>query len=274
MNHRGSYFRGRGGGRPPNRGRPRLPIDGSQVYGTPSLASLHRDNRRKTRKFFRGHSEHRPSAPDNRAPVSNARTPNTVPRAPVNSNSFLMLAREYTPSRSLVSSQQERPQFHAITPNPLVPGTAWKNGFGTIDQEAAMLGEAAGIDFFGTNDGLITKKGGVVDDDVSDEDPDLEMHGFELHMDDEDDNTDRAAQARIEEQTAYINQLEEENMNLREKIYLFEQEARELQQDKKGLKEECQRLRSTLMERGWSEHADGSNKEAGSEPEEPLDCEA
>ena len=121
--------------------------------------------------------------------------------------------------------------FHAVTPNPFLPGTAWKNGYGTIEKEAAELGKTMGLDLFGTNAGLITKSEGADTEGdgegchSGEEDP----FGFELQTGDEGEgHVPTSARARIEEQAAYIQQLEEQNLNLQERLFIAEQQAKEL----------------------------------------------
>ena len=89
-----------------------------------------------------------------------------------------------------------------------------------------------GIDLFGSNAGLITKveatetEGDGTDGNHSgDEDP----FGFELQAGDEGEGPVPAStRALIDEQAAYIQQLEEQNLNLQERLYIAEQQAREL----------------------------------------------
>ena len=80
---------------------------------------------------------------------------------------------------------------------------------------------------FGTNAGLIT--GG--DDDSQDEDP----YGFELHVDEhqaEPGDLPANVRQKLEEQSAYICQLEDTNLKLQERVFLLEQQLQ--RQAKRG----------------------------------------
>lgn len=202
-----SRFRvgGHGGqNRPPHRGRKRPRPDYQNPV--PNLAQLRRDNKRKTRKYFRGFFNNGPGY-----------TPRTVPPAPDNTNSFLMSASGISPG--------PEGRFHAVTPNPFRPGYAWKNSYGTMDKEAAELGVAAGIDFYGSNFGLITKQETADEDDrdYSETDPE-DTHGFALHVDEELEALPPLLKLRFQEQEAELAELREENLNLRERLFLLEQE--------------------------------------------------
>eukprot|EP00195_Chlamydomonas_chlamydogama_P013519 CAMPEP_0202890332 /NCGR_PEP_ID=MMETSP1392-20130828/778_1 /ASSEMBLY_ACC=CAM_ASM_000868 /TAXON_ID=225041 /ORGANISM="Chlamydomonas chlamydogama, Strain SAG 11-48b" /LENGTH=316 /DNA_ID=CAMNT_0049573881 /DNA_START=29 /DNA_END=979 /DNA_ORIENTATION=+ len=206
-----SYY-GRSQGRGGGAGRMHHPK--KQHNNVPNLSQLRQENKRKARRHFKG---------------AFGRTPHwSVPRAPENNTSYLITA----PGSSLISPAQNG--FHAVTPNPFLPGTAWKNGYGTMDKEAAEMGAAAGIDMFGSNAGLITTT--EVDGDehgegnLSDEEQ-RDPFGFELHVDDENGESSlpAAVRQRMDEQTAYICQLEENNLKLQERVYLLEQQLMQVQ---------------------------------------------
>lgn len=197
--------------------RKRGRASGGQDSGPANLHKLRMENKKKTRRYFKG---------------SFGRTPRrTVPRAPSHSPSVLLSA-----PGSVLPSPMCGPGFHAMTPNPFKPGTAWKNGLGTVDKEAADIGKTMGIDMFGSNAGLLVSK--EKDKLDSDQEGDAEgggsdledPFGFDLEFGQECEGTVPAStRARIDEQQAYIAQLEEQNMNLQEKLYLAEQQVRELQ---------------------------------------------
>lgn len=203
---------------PRARGRGGNQRQGKQQHASnfPNLHQLQRENRKKAKKHFKGIFGQTPLR--------------SVPRAPDNTTSFLLNAPGsvlQTPGGII---------FHAVTPNPFKPGTAWKNGYGTVDQEAAELGKLLGIDMSGSNAGLITKSESKTEhvdtegeggEGASDDDP----FGFELHLGVEEGEgpVPASARARIDEQAAYIAHLEEQNMNLQERLFLAEQQAKELQ---------------------------------------------
>eukprot|EP00798_Chlamydomonas_sp_ICE-L_P028459 gene28459-31606_t len=184
--------------------------------GGPNIHQLQLDNRRKARRHFKG---------------SFGETPRrNVPGAPSHSPSVLL----HAPGSVLTSPLGlGGPGFHAMTPNPFKPGTAWKNGLGTVDKEAADIGKTMGIDIFGSNAGLIASKaesdaeGREGDADGSDMD---DPFGFELHLGEEVEGpVPASARAQIEEQQAYIAQLEEQSLNLQEKLFIAEQQVKDLQ---------------------------------------------
>ena len=120
-------------------------------------------------------------------------------------------------------------KFHSRTPNPLKPGTSWKNA--PLGPDAEYL--LGAIDMYGSNAGLISRKdekeaGESLSDD-SDSDPD-DMLEFALHQPDvdiPDEQPPHQARLRLEEQAAYIAELEEQNMTLREKLFLLQEELKE-----------------------------------------------
>jgi hypothetical protein len=118
-------------------------------------------------------------------------------------------------------------KFHSRTPNPLKPGTSWKNA--PLGPDAEYL--LGAIDMYGSNAGLISRKDeGDSLSENSDSDPD-DMLGYELHMHDAenlDEQLPQQARLRLEEQAAYIAELEEQNMTLREKLFLLEEELKEV----------------------------------------------
>ena len=111
-----------------------------------------------------------------------------------------------------------------VTPNPLHPGTAWKNSYGTVDKEAARLGAAAGFDMLGEHDGVLVPAGtsgdnaawdqefdGSVagdDADPSPDDQDLQEEGVAGHSSDDPESLPLEAKAKMDEQAAYIAELE------------------------------------------------------------------
>lgn len=104
-----------------------------------------------------------------------------------------------------------------------------------MDEEPTKLG--AGLDFFGTNEGLITRRdsgdsseyGFSSDDSEGEDDGDAaggqhDAHGYELRID---KLRGRQAAAKVDEYASYIAQLEDEILNLKEKNYILQQEVDE-----------------------------------------------
>lgn len=170
------------------------------------LEELRRKNAAKTRRYYGGNG---------RLLDTPGSVPRTAPRAPENTNSFLMGSRD-TPE---ITAWERGPN--------------WTSGYQTLDEDAAALG--AQLDFFGTNEGLITKRDSPAfssdnesESDGNESEPE-DLHGFQLQIDDDeaDRTIPRHIKARLEEQTSYIATLEEENLNLRERIFLLQQQLNE-----------------------------------------------
>lgn len=141
--------------------------------------------------------------------------------------------------------------FHNVTPNPFAPGTAWKNSYGTVDKEAAQLGAAAGFDMLGAHDGglLLSSSDGPSGggptgwDDEFDGAPSAaagsmldqqdQPQELPVPLESADDDLPPQAKFRLDEQAAYIAELEEVNLNLRERLFLLEQQLNEQQQQGK-----------------------------------------
>lgn len=119
--------------------------------------------------------------------------------------------------------QPEGPQW--------TPGPAYPTDYSSLDKDAADLG--AQLDFFGTNEGLISRGYGSSEEDSSDaegngsEDADS-PHGWHLRLDDTDSQLPPRVRARLAKQDSYISQLEADNLDLQEKFSLLQHELEEL----------------------------------------------
>lgn len=91
------------------------------------------------------------------------------------------------------------------------------NVYGTSDgaEGDAAEGDATAIDFFGTNQGLITRAPASDDDDGSDDDGDDDKHAVHPALVGK-QHVPRHIAQQLQEQASYITQLEDENLNLRE----------------------------------------------------------
>lgn len=107
------------------------------------------------------------------------------------------------------------------------------NLYGTSDGagDDGAEGDATAIDFFGTNQGLITRAresdddgSGADDDDEDDEDKNT-VHPALLGK----QHVPRQIAQQLQEQASYITQLEDENLNLRERIFILQRQLQELQ---------------------------------------------
>ncbi|PNW85737.1 hypothetical protein CHLRE_03g207500v5 [Chlamydomonas reinhardtii] len=194
--------------------------------GAPRLQELRSDNAKKAR----AHYQEIPDTPG---------VPRSVPRAPNNNDGILLApgSTQLLPPGSHISEGT----LHAVTPSALPGGEAqlWKNSYGNADKEAVALAAAAGLDFLGSFYG-------AGDDDLtgdefdlgggSDHDTDAAAAadggvGGDVPPPTHDEEATYPASARrtIAAQSATIAELEEENLTLREKIYLLETQLREAQ---------------------------------------------
>lgn len=133
----------------------------------------------------------------------------------------------------------------------------WKNAIPTnIDSEAAEIGAAAGIDMFGSNTGLIklaaSGEEAMLDEDVGYSEEEDDPYGLELEDEEEEEagpsgvgGVPAGARQRMDEQAAYICQLEETNLKLQERIYLLEAQL------------------DSQRGRGWTEADDGGGSALG-----------
>lgn len=181
--------------------------------GLQSLAALTAQNRRRAQQHF-----------GNDTP---SEAPRTVPHAPLNDNAFILSQHSargetpgMTPGFSLPSNMQWTPAREG--------GSA---DYSSLDKDAADLG--AQLDFFGTNDGLVARYSS--DDESSDgegegseEDGELH-HGWRLRTADEADGTlPPYVRERLSDQSAYIQKLEAQNLDLQERCSLLQHELQEL----------------------------------------------
>lgn len=204
-----------------------------------------------------------PASPPACLPARTSRAPTTSLTAP---------PRPAFPAGSTLESPAQG-NFHNVTPCPLGGGGVWKQGFGGVDKEAIELGAAAGeaprgglvasycvlllclragplphpparappvpspcpspppraapphpaagIDLQGTNAGYI------YDDDDFDTDEEHDPAGG--------GGGDAGPSGRVDEQQAYIAELEERNLNLQERVYLLEKELNAYRQRAQGV---------------------------------------
>ncbi|KAG2425871.1 hypothetical protein HYH02_014935 [Chlamydomonas schloesseri] len=196
--------------------------------GAPRLQELRQDNAKKAR----AHYQEIPDTPG---------VPRSVPRAPNNNDGILLApgSTQLLPPGSHISEGA----LHAVTPSAVPGGEAqlWKNSYGNADKEMVQLAAAAGLDFLGSFYGA-----GDDDDLTGDE---FEVGGGSDHdtdaapaadgaaggdvpppTHDEEASYPASARRKLAAASATIAELEEENLTLREKIYLLETQLREAQQ--------------------------------------------
>ncbi|KAG1658244.1 hypothetical protein FOA52_008504 [Chlamydomonas sp. UWO 241] len=208
--------------------------------GPPSLQQLQSENKARTRRHYRGKGG---------APMS-------VPRAPEHSVSYLFSTPHHSQGGLTPAASFATEEGAAGT------GRYWKNAIpATIDTEAAEIGAAAGIDMFGSNAGLIRIGSGDHDAELGDVQPvqstdeDSDPYGLELEDDGDGGGAGPSARheafvpqgvrKRMDDQGAYICQLEESNLKMREQIYLLEKQL------------------EAALRRAGSGRADGSDSEGG-----------
>lgn len=183
----------------------------------PSVKRLRKENKARTKRFFKQHNkQHLPKWP---------RTPRGPPSAPQNSTQFIMRYSKHgirAPLESPVTTPRFTPRLTPYaSPSPSPAATPKRFGYEDM--------KALGLDSFGSMHGLIQKIPPQVDDiEVNDdsegsseefeEDGTRNIEYFSLH---DRESSDRAR---------YITALEEENMTLRERMYILETELRELAQ--------------------------------------------
>ncbi|GAX84864.1 hypothetical protein CEUSTIGMA_g12285.t1 [Chlamydomonas eustigma] len=135
----------------------------------PSLRHLQNENKARTKQYYAG---------------GNFRTPGpwTAPEAPKHSQTYVF------PS-PITGSARASPIFPALGLHSSTPvadfvssekGGYWRNGYASgIGQEEAEAGAAAGIDLFGTNEGIISLGGyDSLEESTTDDDPD-DFFGFD-----------------------------------------------------------------------------------------------
>jgi hypothetical protein len=183
---------------------------------------LRKSNAKKTRQHYR--NQGKGVEPFGPTPSSTPRTaPLTVPRAPLNSNNYL--TGRLIGGSSLISPRTVRPSPRF---------SQWTSGYESLDKHVAALGCA--LDVFGSNEGIITRcqsspsRSGSGTDDI-DNDFEESTLGCELQLDAADEHA-RVPQHILREmsqQSAQIALLQEENLNLQERLYLMEQKLKDFQ---------------------------------------------
>ncbi|TYH57532.1 hypothetical protein ES332_D08G096400v1 [Gossypium tomentosum] len=200
----------------------------TQGYKPPTLNELQSLNQLKARKFY-----------GNKKKFNNKSNNRFAPYAPRNTTSFIIRAKRSGGVASLVSPCPVTP---AVLPTPI------------FSPSREVLGDMAkeewGVDGYGSMKGLIrlrTLEAG--DDDEEDEDvgdgggsseSDVEEHveverrldhdlsRFEMIYPSYGGDYNNVLENRVDDQDTHIAQLEEENLTLKEKLFLMERELRDL----------------------------------------------
>lgn len=192
---------------------------GSSGYKPPTLYELQSQNRMKARRFY-------PKKKFNRF----------APFAPRNTTSFIIRAKKSGGIASLVSPCPVTP---AILPTP--------NFSPSREVLVDMAKEEWGVDGYGTMKGLIRLRspghenhGEEEDEDDGSSESDVEEHveverrldhdlsRFEMVYPNFSDEHANLLENRVEDQDTHITHLEEENLTLKERLFLMEQELADL----------------------------------------------
>lgn len=235
------------------------PTAGFSGYNPPALKDLQHQNRLKSRRFY-------PKKKFSRF----------APFAPRNTTSFIIRAKKSGGIASLISPCPVTP---AILPTPTFSPSR--------ERLVDMAKEEWGVDGYGSMKGLIrlrssAGRGGAEDEEDADEgssESDVEEHveverrldhdlsRFEIvypsHGEEQGAAVATAAyllENRVDDQDTHITQLEEENLTLKERLFLMEREMGDL------------RMRLELLETGYMNNNSSShNKKSGDEDVEEDD---
>ncbi|CAN6481508.1 unnamed protein product [Victoria cruziana] len=229
-------------------GVPVAPQQGVVGYNPPRLQELQTQNRLKARRFYPKRKFHR-----------------FAPYAPRNTTSFIIRAKKSGGIASLVSPCPVTP---AILPTPVISPSRE----GLID----MAKEEWGVDGYGSMNGLIRLRSPGNEENrdetgtSSDSESDVEEHveverrldhdlsRFEMiypsgFVGDDESRYENLLESKVDDQDALIAQLEEENLTLKERLFLMEQEIVELRR----------RLRIVEADRGEANNEEVSGNEGG-----------
>ncbi|KAK3205024.1 hypothetical protein Dsin_019070 [Dipteronia sinensis] len=200
------------------------------VYNPPTLHELQSQNRQKTRKFYSNKKKFNNNNNNNRF----------APYAPRNTTSFIIRAKKAGGIASLVSPCPVTP---AVLPTPI------------FSPSREVLGDMAkeewGVDGYGSMKGLIRLRSGNDHDEEDDDEgngsseSDVEEHveverrldhdlsRFEMIYPNHSNNIggvdyNNVLENRVDDQDSHISQLEEENLTLKERLFLMERELSDL----------------------------------------------
>ncbi|KAK2641384.1 hypothetical protein Ddye_023147 [Dipteronia dyeriana] len=200
------------------------------VYNPPTLHELQSQNRQKTRKFYSNKKKFNNNNNNNRF----------APYAPRNTTSFIIRAKKAGGIASLVSPCPVTP---AVLPTPI------------FSPSREVLGDMAkeewGVDGYGSMKGLIRLRSGNDHDEEDDDEgngsseSDVEEHveverrldhdlsRFEMIYPNYSNNIggvdyNNVLENRVDDQDSHISQLEEENLTLKERLFLMERELGDL----------------------------------------------
>lgn len=205
-------------------------------YQPPTLNELQWQNRIKARKFFHKKKIHNYNNYNNNNNNNNSGNNRKAPFAPRNTTSFLIRAKKSGGIASLVSPCPVTP---AVLPTPILSPSR--------EVLVDMAKEEWGVDGYGSMKGLIRLRspGQEIDDDDDQgeggsSESDVEEHveverrldhdlsRFEMIYPNCAMEYNNALENRVDDQDSHIAQLEEENLLLKERLFLMERELGDL----------------------------------------------
>lgn len=229
------------------------PLGISKVYKNPNPSELYPPNRSKPRKFY-------PKKKFN---------PRFAPYAPRNTTSFLIRAKKSGGITSLVSPYPVTP---AVLPTPIFSPSR--------EDLVDTAKEEWGVNGYGTMNGLIRLRslgheaeeeeeggGGTSDSDVEERVEverrlDHDLSRFEMiYPNDGGEMGNNKMENRVDEQDRYIGRVEEENLTLKERLFLMERELEDMRRRVLVLEMHRRRGRENGEEEVVSEN--GSDNEGG-----------
>mmetsp|Transcript_13106 Transcript_13106/g.47821 ORF Transcript_13106/g.47821 Transcript_13106/m.47821 type:complete len:323 (-) Transcript_13106:1192-2160(-) len=180
----------------------------------PSVKRLRKENRARAKRFFKQQNKS-----VNRRP----RTPHGAPSAPQNSTQFIMRYNKHgirAPLESPVNTPRFTPRVTPFaSPSPSPAATPKRFGYEDL--------KTLGLDSFGSMHGLILKDSPQLDDAEVEDDSDGSSEEFEEGGHSFLGNFS-AQHSNDNDRSRYIARLEEQNMNLRARMYLLEEQLKEL----------------------------------------------
>ncbi|KAK9072563.1 hypothetical protein SSX86_008997 [Deinandra increscens subsp. villosa] len=226
-----------------NNNRKELPViinnvGGAGCYYAPTLKELQQQNRVKARRYISKKKFNNGS--------NSCKSCKSAPFAPRNTTSFLIRAKKAGGITSLVSPCPVTP---AVLPTPIFSPSR--------EVLVDMAKEEWGVDGYGSMKGLIRLRSPGNDEDDGSGESDVEEHlEVERRLDHDlsrfemiypngpnhggSDNNSYLLESRVDDQDTHIAQLEEENLMLKERLFLMEREFSKLRT----------RLQSLEMHRG------------------------
>ncbi|KAF3341300.1 hypothetical protein FCM35_KLT10144 [Carex littledalei] len=235
------------------------PPDGSYSYYPPSLHDLQIQNHLKSRRFYK----------------KKYPNPRFAPYAPRNTTSFIIRAKKSGGIASLISPSPATP---AILPTPTFSPTR--------ERLVDMAKEEWGVDGYGSMSGLIRLRTPKEADDEVDGSSDSSESDVEEHVEverrlDHDlsrfemiypAGTDEVPHGEGDQAEARVARLEEENLTLRERLFLVETEMGEIRKRLEDLEKRFGRGNGVDGSNGVEEILSGGDVDGRYEGEENVNC--